>query len=299
MKTLIVTLACIITTMTNAQQFSEKINKEFTFEKKSADNAIIVANINGNIKVTGYEGEKIIVEVNRQIFGKTEARLQKGKEELQLGILDRADTIIFYVQEGCNKFGQKVKGSKNNNGWDRNGWGYNWDCKDRDCQPQYDYKLDFTIKVPAGIHVSLSTINEGDIVVENVKGTVDANNINGSIKLSNLVREADASTINGDVDIEYTVNPSKDCRFYTLNGDINAVFQKGLAASLSFESFNGSFYTNMDNLTKLPAQVVKSSKGEGIKYKVTGNRYKIGSGGGAYLDFETFNGNVYLKEKLN
>ncbi len=288
----------MITTLATSQQFSEKINKEYTFEKKSADNAIIVANINGDVKVSGYDGDKVIVEVNRQIFGKTEARLEKGKQELQLGVLDRADTLIFYVMQGCNQFGQNLNGNKRN-GWYNNGWGYNWDCKGRDCQPQYDYKMDFTIKVPAGIHVAVSTVNDGDILVENVKGSVDADNINGSIKLTNLVREAAASTINGDVDIEYTANPSKDCRFYTLNGDINATFQRGLAASLSFESFNGSFYTNIDNMTKLPAQVVKSTKGEGIKYKVTGNRYQIGKGGAAYLDFETFNGDVYLKEKVN
>jgi DUF4097 and DUF4098 domain-containing protein YvlB len=298
MRKLLILLGCMISTMATSQQFSEKINKEFTFEKKTPDNAIIVANINGDIKVTGYNGDKVIVEVNRQIFGKTEARLQKGKEELQLGVLDRADTLIFYVIQGCNQFGQKMNG-KNSNGWYNNGWGYNWDCKDRDCQPQYDYTMDFTIKVPTGTHVAVSTVNDGDIVVENVRGSVDADNVNGSIKLTNLVREAAASTINGDVDIEYTTNPSKDCRFYTLNGDINAVFQKGLAASLSFESFNGSFYTNMDNLTKLPAQVVKSSKGDGIKYKLTGNRYQVGNGGAAYLDFETFNGDVYLKEKVN
>jgi DUF4097 and DUF4098 domain-containing protein YvlB len=152
--------------------------------------------------------------------------------------------------------------------------------------------------VPYSINVSLSTINDGDIVVENIKGKVDASNINGSIALRNLVREADASTINGDVDIEYATNPSKDCRFYTLNGDINAFFRKGLSASLSFESFNGSFYTDFENLEALPLVVSKSSKGEGIKYKVNGNRYKIGTGG-ALLDFETFNGNVYLKEKTN
>src|SRR5687768_11975649 len=120
MKTLFALLGCVITTLTTAQQFSEKINKEFTFEKKSADNAIIVANINGNIKVTGYDGDKVILEVNRQIFGKTEARLQKGKDELQLGILDRADTLIFYVVQGCNQFGQKPSGDRNRNGWYKN-----------------------------------------------------------------------------------------------------------------------------------------------------------------------------------
>jgi hypothetical protein len=297
MRSIILMLGILLTTLAQAQQFSEKISKEYTFEKKSADNAVMIANINGHVKVTGYDGDKIILEVNRSLYAKTDARLEKAKLEVKLGVVDRADTLMFYVEDACNSFGRKEKG-RNNNGWFNNGWGYNWNCNGKDCRTEYDYKMDFTVKVPSGIHLMVSTINDGDIVVENVKGTVDANNINGSIRLTNLVREADASTINGDVDIEYTTNPSKDCRFYSLNGDINALFQKGLAASLSFESFNGSFYTNIDGLEPLPLKVEKSNKGDGIKYKVNGNRYQVGKGG-AYLDFETFNGNVYLKEKSN
>lgn len=301
MKNLMIVFACLVFAAASAQEFSEKIVKEYTFEKKSADNAILVANINGSVKVTGYEGDKVLLEVTRSIYGKTEARLEKGKTDLKLGMIDRADTLIFYVEEGCNTFVHESQ-RKKNNGMFRNGWGYNWNCNgrnDNDCRSVYDYKMDFVLKVPAGVHVMVSTINEGNITVENVKGTVDANNINGSIRLTNLVREAEASTINGDVDIDYTVNPSKDCRFYSLNGDINANFQKGLVASLSFESFNGNFYTNIDKIEQLPARVEKSSKGEGIKFKVNGNRYQVGNGTGAFLDFETFNGNVYLKEKTN
>ena len=295
MRSIITVLGILITNMICAQQFSEKITKEYTFEKKTADNAVMIANINGNVKVIGYEGEKVILEVDRSIFAKTDARLEKGKQELKLGTIDRADTLIFYVEEGCNTFGRATR--KNKNGWINEGWGYNWDCRDNNCRSEYDYKMDFTLKVPSSVHIIASTINEGDITVENVKGSINANNINGSVKLSNLVREAEARSINGDVDIEYSTNPVKDCKFYTLNGDINAIFQKGLIASLSFESFNGSFYTNIDNLEALPVKVEKSAKGEGIKYKVNGNRYQVGKGGGAYLDFETFNGNVYLKEK--
>jgi hypothetical protein len=297
MRLKIFLLVILISQGVAAQQFSETITKELTFEKKTTDNALMVANINGHIKIIGYQGDKIVVEVKRSIYAKTDARLEKGKQELKLGVLDRADTLILYVEDACNSFGKKSQG-RNNNGSFHNGWGYNWDCNNGSCHAEYDYKMDFTIKVPSTVHLIASTINDGDIIVENVKGSVDANNINGSIRLTNLVREAEASTINGNVDIEYTSNPLKDCRFYTLNGDINASFRKGLAASLSFESFNGNFYTNIDNLEQLPMKVEKSDKGEGIHYKVSGNRYQAGKGG-AYLDFETFNGNVYLKEQSN
>lgn len=293
-------LMLLITDLVYAQQFSEKITREYSFEKKSADNAVMVANINGNVEVIGYEGDKILLEVNRSISAKTESRLERGKAEIKLGVLDRADTIIFYVEDSCNRFGRKTSQNKHNGDWFKNGWGYHWgQNSDRDCDVVVDYKMDFTLKVPFSVHVIVSTINNGDIVVEKVKGKVDARNINGSIRLTNLVREADATTINGDVDIEYATNPLKDCRFYSLNGDINALFQKGLAASLSFDSFNGSFYTNINDIEPLPVKVEKTANGEGIKYKVNGNRYQVGKGSGAYLDFETFNGNVYLKEKTN
>ena len=156
--------------------------------------------------------------------------------------------------------------------------------------------MDFTIKVPTGIHVIAGTINDGDVVVDNVGGIVKANNINGSIRLTNLKSAAEARTINGDVDIEYAANPSGDCHFYSLNGDINALFQPGLSAQTSFKSFNGHLYTNLSGLEMLPLQVQKASHGNGIKYKIDGSRYQIGRGG-VLLDFETFNGNAYLKGK--
>lgn len=286
-----------ITTLLNAQTHTEKIVKEFTFEKKSAENALMIANVNGNIKVQAYDGDKILVEVTKSINAKTQERLEKGKAEIQLGVIDLADTIILYIDGLCTTFEKNTRRSRKHSSTDK-GWGYSWMNNCQNCNESYGYSMDFTVKIPSSLNLSVSTINDGDIVVENVKGVVIANNINGSIRLQNLMREAHASTINGDVDVEYAQNPQRDCRFYSLNGDINALFQKGLAASMSFESFNGSFYTNIDRLEPLPALVEKKNHDQGMKYKINGNRFKIGSGG-AYLDFETFNGNVYLKEKIN
>ena len=294
MKTKFLCWAALMTLgqISHAQTFTEKISREFAFERKSNANALLVANLNGNVQVTSYEGDKILLEVTKSIRAKTDARVDQGKSEIQLGIVDRADTLIIYVQDGCRQF---RKNRSERSGWDHQGWSYQ-SLTQNDCNPVYDYKMDFSLKVPKALHLLLSSINNGDIVVNNVDGVVKARNINGSIRLSNLKSEAEARTINGDVDIEYAENPRKECRFYTLNGDINALFQPGLSATLSFESFNGSFYTNIARLENLPARVEKSSKGEGLRYKINGNRYQLGQGG-ALLDFETFNGNVYLKEK--
>jgi hypothetical protein len=46
----------------------------------------------------------------------------------------------------------------------------------------------------------------------------------------------------------------------------------------------------------LPLTVEKVEGKPGVQYKIKGNRYKVRNGG-VNLDFETFNGDVYLKER--
>jgi hypothetical protein len=284
-----------------AQTHQEKISKELSFEKKAPHNTLMVFNINGDVKVEGYDGDKIVVEVEKIINGKTQARLEKGKAEIQLGVLDRADTLLLYVQGVCNEFGKVRKKGNWQSKW--NNWGYNWnDCGRGNCNngdnKEYDYEMNFFIKVPRAINLFTSTINGGDIAVTNINGYLLADNVNGSIGLKNISGATNASTVNGDVDLDYVSNPPGDSRYYSLNGDINANFKKGLSANLAFESFNGEFYTNVNRIESLPIAVEKKASGEGIKYKIGGSRYKVGNGG-VLLDFETFNGNVYLKEKEN
>lgn len=283
-----------------AQTFSEKITKELSFEKKGANNTVMIFNINGHVKVEGYGGDKILIEVEKRINAKTDARLAKGKEEIQLGVLDRADTLLVYVKGICSEFGKLEKKEQWQSKW--KGWGYNWsDCgrgRNKNCDKEYDYTMNFTIKVPSSISVFASTVNDGDVEISTINNYVLADNINGDIRLKNISGATHASTINGSVDLDYSGNPPGDSRYYSLNGDINANFRKGLAAQLRFKSFNGDFYSSVDDITPIAVMVEKYNKGEGIHYKVNGNRYKVRQGG-PLLDFETFNGNVYLKEKEN
>lgn len=277
-----------------AQQFNETIKKELAFEKKSDKNALMIANINGSIKVEGYDGDKIVVEVNKEILAKTNDRLEKGKNEIQLGVIDLADTLILYVKGTCSDFG------RGNQRYHRNeragkGWNYNWSNWGKDCKEEYRYLMNFTVKVPYGINLAVSTINDGDISVEKVSGGLYADNINGSIRLTHISGATHVSSINGDIDLTYDRNPSLPCRYYALNGDINIHVKKGLGASVSFESFNGNFYTNVDAIESLPVALEKRPKKDGVEYKINGSRYKVGSGG-VFLDIETFNGDAYLKE---
>ncbi len=297
MKTgILVSLLSLMTLPGVSQIFNEKITKEVSFEKKG-NNTLMIFNINGDVKVEGYPGDKVLIEVSKHISAKTEARLEKGKQEIQLGVLDRADTLLVYVKGICNEFG-KIKKKKDHWQGKWNGWGYNWsDCRGGDCNnKEYDYEMDFTIKVPSSVSVFASTVNGGDVEVTGINGYLMADNVNGSIRLKNISGTTNASTINGSVDLDYSSNPSGDSKYYSLNGDINANFIKGLTAQLTFKSFNGDFYSSINDISPMAVVVEKYNKGEGIQYKVNGNRYRVRQGG-PLLDFETFNGDVFLREK--
>lgn len=298
MKNLFIPIVIMMAgSLLQAQTFSEVIKKEFVFEKKSDANTLMLFNISGDVKISGYDGDKIIIEVERKITGKTTARLEEGKQEITLGFLDKADTLILYTKGICSAFGKFNHSNNKRNNKKYNGYGYDWDnCNDKGSdEKSYDYEMNFTIKVPKNIHVMASTINNGDVFIDNTTKSVIANNINGGISLNNITGATQVSTINGNVDLNYMSNPPADSRYYTLNGDINATFKKRLKANLAFESFNGELFTNVEQLEVIPVSIEKKETAKGLKYKVGGSRYRIGNGG-VLLDFETFNGNVYLKE---
>lgn len=267
---------------------TEVIKKELQFKQKSADNILNVHNVNGSITVEGYNGNTILVEVEKTISGRTTSKLEQGKEEVELGIHEEGNEILLYTQTPCTEV--KYKKRKNDR-WFWQTWKNNCNWGNG-----VHFHFNYKIKVPYNSNIVVSTVNDGDIKVTDVRGIVDANNVNGSITLQKIEGKTHAHTINGDLDVVYTKNPTQDSRYYSLNGDINAFYQKGLSAQLAFESFNGEFFTNLGNIEMLPEIVEKKKKGKGIKYKIGGkSKMQVGSGN-VLLDFETFNGNVYVKE---
>ena len=291
MKKIVFTIAFFFPFFIFGQKHTETITKEIQFSKKSNDNHLTLQNINGSITVEGYSGSTIQLEVEKTISAKTQKSLQRGIEEIKLAIEEEGSEVIVFMDSPCTELKLKL-GKDGKHHWQTHSNNCNWNTK-------YHYNLNYKVKIPHHLNITLSTINNGNIKVNNVKGSVKVNNINGSIALTKMTGAVDAHTINGNLDVDYTANPTKDSRYYSLNGDINANFKTGLAAQVSFESFNGDFFTNIDEVEMMPTRIKKTNskkKGKGIKYKVGGKSKMQIRNGKTHLDFETFNGNAYIKE---
>lgn len=283
-KLIIPILSGVVLSCTNAPaqepKFTETIKKEFVVSPSSV---LAVYNIDGFIKVEGYDGNKVLIEVEKTISGKTNEIVEEGKQEFKLEFEQKADSLIAYTIEPFDS-----RPNRNRDRWNKNEYR----------KIQYRYNLNYTIKVPKSMNLVVSTINNGDILITDVSGFMKVNNINGKITVKNAQKANDIRTINGDVNINYTALPPENAQYYTLNGNLNIIYPTNFSADCEFKTFQGDFYTDFEDVEKLPARVTKtvSETDKGTTHKLSkGSIIRIGSGG-KNLKFETFNGNIYIKK---
>jgi len=158
---------------------------------------------------------------------------------------------------------------------------------------------DFEIEVPKNFSLKISTINKGDIYVENVNGTMDVSNINGKITLKDISGSVSADALNKDIVVNFIkVTPNAPMAFSSMNGDIDITFPKNFKADLKMKSDRGEIFTDFDLKTKPNSSTVtkgENSKGNAFRVKV--EKWIMGSinGGGSEVLFKNFNGNVIIR----
>src|SRR4051812_17626694 len=86
-------------TKAKAQDFKEHISKEFTPQKAASSTMLTIYNVWGSIKVEGYAGDKVLIEIDKTISGKNSDIVEQGKREFKLEFEQTSDTIMAYIAE--------------------------------------------------------------------------------------------------------------------------------------------------------------------------------------------------------
>jgi hypothetical protein len=266
----------------NGREFREHLSKEFTLSKDASGSTLFIYNISGFIKVEGYAGNKVLLEMDKTITADDDKSLETGKKEFRLDFGQGADSIIAYISSPVDSRPHRHRQ-------------YNDDREDID----YNFNVDFTVKVPFGMNLNISTVNDGVISVNNVAGRLHVNNVNEEISIKNAKGTTFAHTVNGDVTVSYQSNPPDESSYYTINGDIKVNYQPDLSADLQFKSMNGEFFTDFPAAQLLPSSTTKvlEKKGDAIVYKLNSTTAVRFGKGGKTFRFETLNGNVYIKKQ--
>jgi len=262
------------------KEFSEVIKKELTYAYSNGNPMLEIQNLNGSISVEGYQGDRVLLEVEKTIMASTSKDLELGKNEIGIKTVQEGDKLIIYPDSPHMHYKDGRLTSK--------------DC-DRWQESPYEHILNFKVKMPERINLKVGAINRGEVLVKNTKGDyIEAHNINGGIELINITGQTKVHCINGKVDVSYANNPTAASTYFSLNKDINITYQSDLSADIVFKSMNGELFTDFDVARQFAKTVKNKADGKNSKYKYESKPVvQIGQGGPSF-DFETLNGDVII-----
>lgn len=159
--------------------------------------------------------------------------------------------------------------------------------------------INFEIEVPVRSNLKLSTVNGGEILVENVDGEIDVNNTNGGIVLNSVAGAVTAGTTNGNVRATMTrVTAQREMAFTSLNGTVDVTLPPSTKANLRMRSNNGDVYSDFDVQLAASTPSVEETRSSNGRYRINRNRAIVGTinGGGPEFELRTFNSNVYVRK---
>ncbi len=271
-------LLLLLLTLTNPAFKEDVVKISKTYEIESPEDfTVLVDNIFGDVVFETSQDGKVYLELEIEISGRTDALIERAKDELELGERFVDDSLIFFTKAPFVKMCR----------WG-NRTGYNISRG-----PNYKFRYQYKLKVPQKIGVYARTVDKGNVLIEDIDGIVRANNVNGEVAIRNARDVREASTVNGDVTINFLENPKESVDFNTVNGDFNFELPTNFKAKIYFDSMNGNLFSAFD-YKKLDPKIEKSEEG-GMFRIGTKSGVEIGSGGPEF-SFKSINGNVYLKK---
>ena len=269
----------------DADPRKENIRMVLGKDEYDSDTEVVIKNINGDVFVTGYDGDEIIVEGTKELWKKRGKISDEEAAEFELKTRMYEGKLYMYVD------------SPNAHVEFRNGkldYHWHWDDNDRN---RINAHYDLEIKIPKKLALKASTVNGGEVQVTKMENGVKANNVNGNVTVKDVRGYITANTVNGDIEVWYLESPKENTDFQTVNGTIEIYSPEDLSAVVTFESLHGELYTDFEQVKRLPNRMNKEKHGDGNRYKIN-NTSPIQFGDGAIeMGFELVNGDVYIRTR--
>lgn len=280
-----------------------------------------VSLIAGSIVVTGYEGKEVLIDTrtrdeddygsssdeNDREREREEARLEREREreearrerERERGKADKKGAHDPGVNTDEGDAEDRARGLRRVPNLSSGLTVEEEDNVVAVSGPFQDRSVDLDIKVPVASELQLQTVNDGDIIVRNVRGEIEAENTNGRVTLTRVTGPVVAHALNGDVVASFVaLAGDRPSSFSSMNGDIDVTLPADAKAAVRVRADNGEIFTDFDLKLETRTESLPD-RGSGRGKKVFGfetGMYGTLNGGGPTLRFQTFNGNVYIRK---
>ena len=152
--------------------------------------------------------------------------------------------------------------------------------------------------MPLNFDLDLKTIDNGEIVVHNINGTMEVSNVEGNISLHDVSGSTIANTVDGNIVVSFNdVDENEPMAFSTVDGKIDVKFPADIKALLKMKSVYGDVYSDFEiELLERKNKVEKNEK-SGV-YKVVIEEWTYGkiNEGEREILFKSLDGNIYIRK---
>ncbi len=138
-------------------------------------------------------------------------------------------------------------------------------------------EVEYTLTVPRLATIDGVELVNGDLLIDGVEGSVEADTVNGTIVVRGASGEIELETVNGGIELELGSSVSDEISLSSVNGTIE-VYLNG-SAEIRAETVNGKIRNDFG---------IEVKKGKYVGSSMNGT---IG-GGGPTIEIETVNGGI-------
>jgi len=162
-------------------------------------------------------------------------------------------------------------------------------------------KVSIVARIPRRADLELSTINDGEIIVSNIQGSLEMDNTNGPITATNIVGSVIAETINDTIDISFaSIDGSNAMALSSLNGDLNLGLPANAGAQLHLDSAEGEIYSDFEVEVQMSEPVVERREDRGgVEVRVESVIVVNINDGGPVIKLNTLNGDINIRNSGN
>ncbi|MEP2058674.1 MAG: hypothetical protein ABJJ05_12755 [Maribacter litoralis] len=199
----------------NETSFDGKHTREKTIKKEfnvSANALLKIDNSYGNLNITSWNENRVVIEVHIKTNGNNEDKVQKKLDEISVDF--EANNEKVYAKTIFNK--------------SNNGWGWSWGNNNN-----VNMQINYTIKVPVKNNVDLSN-DYGNIILDRIDGHAKINCDYGRLELGELRGR------NNRLNFDYT---SKSTIGFINSGEIRADYS-GFTIEKAGDLHINADYTN-------------------------------------------------------
>lgn len=216
-------------------------------------------NPKGSVKITGYNGEVILITAVSRFSAENETDRFTGQAPFKITAEEKNNRIMLYCLSN-NK------------------------------------TIDFNIKMPRQFSIKVSSFDNGKIEIINIAGDIEASNPAGDIILDQISGAAVVNSINGKISASFVqVRSDSPMMFTSLEGSIEIYLPEKVNAGVKMRSQYGELFSEF----KLKPFAGRNTGKRGVTGNlITTEGWTVGmlnNGGPEYL-ISTFNGNIRLKK---